>query len=156
VTAVPFAIRAVDWDDPRAASLRDAQQAEIRSLYGGDDTEPGVKPTAADVGVFLVAFDDDEAVGCGGLRPLDDEHGEIKRMYVRPGHRGRGVSTAILTALEHRARQLGWRRLVLETGTEQKAAIGFYTREGYAPIPLFGHYAGSPLSLCFAKELGAA
>ena len=142
----------VPWDDPDAAALREAQRVEVEGRYGGD-TEPGPKPTADDIAVFLVARRDGEAVGCGGLRAIDAAHGEVKRMYVAPEARGAGVSTAILAALEAEARRLGWSRLVLETGTAQPDAMRFYTREGFTPIPNDGHYADSADSRCYAKDL---
>ena len=145
------------FDSPDAERLREAQRTEIDGLYGGD-TEPGAKPTAASVPVFLVARDaDGTAVGCGGLRLLDDADvdggAEIKRMYVAPGSRGSGVAVALLQALEQEARDLGVSRLLLETGTEQHAAVRFYEREGYVPIEAFGQYVGEPTSLCFARTL---
>jgi putative acetyltransferase len=82
-----------------------------------------------------------------------DEEAEIKRMYVAPAFRGRGVSVTVLKALEGFGRARGWSRLVLETGTEQPDALRFYEREGYARIPNFGDYAGSALSVCVAKPL---
>ncbi len=151
-------IRSVPWDDPAGTALRTAQQAEISERYGVPDSEPGPKPTASDITLFLMAYDvaDDGSevpVGCGGLRTLDRSHGEIKRMYVIPERRGTGISTTILRALESEARGLGWERLVLETGEEQPDAVRFYEREGYSSIPLFGYYADSPLSLCYEKVL---
>jgi GNAT superfamily N-acetyltransferase len=157
-------IRAVPWDDPAGVRLRAAQRAEIAERYGTDDSEPGPAPTAEDIVVFLVAFDDDGApLGCGGLRVLSrgeaesdsEAEAEVKRMFVVPEARGTGVSTAILQALEGFGRERGWRRLLLETGTEQPDAVRFYTREGYTSVPGFGHYADSPLSLCFEKSLAA-
>ncbi|MEO5534497.1 MAG: GNAT family N-acetyltransferase [Pseudolysinimonas sp.] len=145
-------IREVTWDNPDSARLRAAQQAEISARYGGD-SEPGPKPSAADITVFFVAYDGETPVGCGGLRALDSRHGELKRMYVVPDHRGTGVSTAILRHLEADARTRGWERLVLETGEEQPDAVRFYEREGYTSIPLFGYYVGSPQSLCYEKRL---
>jgi len=155
---VSLVVRAVPWDDPRGEALRVAQQEEVSARYGIPDSEPGPKPTAADITVFLVAFelDDDgteHAVGCGGLRTLDPDHGEIKRMYVIPERRGTGVSGAILNALEGEARGRGWSRLVLETGDQQPDAMRFYEREGYTLIPNFGYYADSPLSVCYEKKL---
>lgn len=152
-------IHRVDWDDPDAVRLRAAQRRELDARYGSDDHEPGVIPSAGDVPVFLVARDTaGEAIVCGGLRPLDDPElgdavAEIKRMYAAPEARGTGSATALLQALEDEARSLGIRRLVLETGNGQPDAVRFYTREGYTAIPLYGHYVGSDLSLCFAKEL---
>jgi GNAT superfamily N-acetyltransferase len=121
-------VRAVGWDHPGGAALRDAQRAEVRDVYYPEleDSEPGPHPTADDILVFYVAFD---------------------------GDRGSGVSSLILTTLEDDARARGWNRLVLETGDTMLPAQRFYTRHGYTPIPLFGPYAGSDLSLCFAKQL---
>ena len=147
-------VRQVEWDDADGTALRVAQRAEIDERYGDPNSEPGPVPTAADITAFFVAYDDSgTAVGCGGLRAIDSEHGEIKRMYVAPGSRGSGASVAILNALEEHGRALGWTRLVLETGTEQPDAIRFYEREGYTRIPNFGYYAESALSLCYEKPL---
>jgi putative acetyltransferase len=140
------------WDDADATALRTAQRAEIDARYG-PGSEPGPAPTAADVAVFLVAHSGGEPVGCGALRPLDDGSAEIKRMYVIPGMRGSGVSTAVLEALENHAAERGWFTLKLETGPKQPEAIRFYERSGYVRIPNFGHYAGHEDSLCFAREL---
>jgi putative acetyltransferase len=146
-------VRAVAWDDPDGIALREAQQTEVSARYGVDDSEPGPKPSAADMTLFLVAYDGEEPVACGGLRALDASEGELKRMYVVPGRRGTGVSTVILQALEASARDLGWSRILLETGTEQPDAKRFYEREGYERIPNYGHYVDSVISRCYAKTL---
>lgn len=153
MTAGALDIRPVDWSHRDSSALRDAQQAEIAALYGVPDSEPGPTPSAADITAFFVAYRDREPVGCGGLRAVDAEHGEIKRMFVVPGHRGSGVSSALLRRLEQEARRRGWHRLVLETGTKQLAAVRFYEREGYASIPRFGYYVDSEWSLCYEKRL---
>ena len=154
-------IERVAWTHPDAERLRAAQRVELDARYGSDDHEPGVVPSADDVPVFLLARDPHgEAIACGGLRALDDDVlgegvAEIKRMYAAPQARGTGAATALLSALERAADELGLRRLVLETGTAQPDAVRFYEREGYAPIPRYGHYVQSDLSLCFAKALAA-
>jgi GNAT superfamily N-acetyltransferase len=84
---------------------------------------------------------------------MDSDTGEIKRMYVLPDARNRGVGRAIVAVLEAEARRLGVRRLVLETGERQPEAIALYSRAGFQQIPLFGEYIGSPLSVCMAKTL---
>jgi putative acetyltransferase len=145
-------LRAVAWDHTDSERMRSDQQAEIALRYGRLDSEPGPKPSAADMSIFFVAYDDTEPIGCGGLRTLDERHGEIKRMYVVPGRRGSGVASAILRHLEAEARSRGWERLVLETGDEQPDAVRFYEREGYTRIPNFGYYADSDLSLCYEKR----
>jgi GNAT superfamily N-acetyltransferase len=130
------------WDDPVVQQLVAAQRAELIERYAGDK-EPGVKPSAADVAVVLVATDDDGTpVGCGALRPLTPGSAEVKRMYVVPGARRRGVSKALLAGLEAQARDRGWMTLRLETGPEQPEAVGLYTGAGYHPISAFGHYVG--------------
>lgn len=147
-------VRQVAWDDPAAVSLRRSQRDELEVRYGTPDSEPGPAPTALDMTVFFVAFsDDDEPLGCGGLRELDATHGEIKRMFVSPSRRGTGTSTAILGALEQFGRARAWTRLVLETGAAQPDAMRFYEREGFIRIPPFGYYIGSTLSVCYGKEL---
>ena len=144
------------WDDPVVQQLAGDQQAEIIELYGGK-TEPGRPPSAADISVVLVARDDDGTpLGCGALRALDDGAAEVKRMYVVPTARRRGVSRAVLTGLEEAARSRGWTTLRLETGPLQTAAIGLYEASGYRPIAAFGGYAGDPRathSLFFERRL---
>jgi GNAT superfamily N-acetyltransferase len=148
-------IRAVDWDHPGGAALREAQRVEIRTVYYPEleDSEPGPTPSAADIAVFYVAFDGERPVATGALRTIDQHHGELKRMYVDPDYRGSGIATRMLRTLEADARARGWDRLVLETGDTMIPAQRFYAREGFTPIPLFGHYVGSDLSLCFEKKL---
>ncbi|MCW2508044.1 MAG: Acetyltransferase family protein [Modestobacter sp.] len=144
------------WDDPVVQQLTDAQQTELRARYDGD-SEPGVKPSAADVAVVLVARDDDGTpIGCGALRPLEAGAAELKRMYVVPAARGRGISRLLLTGLEAEACTRGWTTLRLETGPKQPEAVALYTGAGYRPIGAFGHYVrpGEDWSLYFERTLG--
>ena len=148
-------VEVADWDSPEGEALRAAQRVEIDGRYGAD-TEPGPKPSAADVSLFVLARDEDgRAVGCGALRHLGGDVAEVKRMFVAGGQRGRGVARAVLAFLEEQALARGWVVLRLETGPLQREAIGLYTSAGYAPIPLFGHYVGSAQSLCFERRLGS-
>ncbi|QGQ20853.1 GNAT family N-acetyltransferase [Cellulomonas sp. JZ18] len=146
----------VAWDDPDARALRDAQQAELRERYGEDDI--GHDMTGEEIAAMLVLRVDGEPVACGalrdGTRDLGPGTGELKRMYVRPGWRGRGLSRRVLDALEEAARGRGFRRLALETGVLQPEAIGLYLSAGYRPVPRWAEYADAPDSRCFAKELG--
>jgi len=146
-------VAAADWADTDGVALRTEQRDELTIRYEDPDSEPGPAPSAADITVFFIAYRDGQAVGCGGLRELDATHAEIKRMFVRPGHRGTGVSTAILARLEQEGRHRGYDRLVLETGVKQPDAMRFYEREGYVRIPPFGYYVDSPISVCYAKSL---
>jgi len=101
--------------------------------------------------IFIVAYQDGKPVGCGAVRPLDEECAEIKRMFVLPEHRGQGIARTILAELEKRASARGYRLLRLETGTRQPEAIALYTATGYREIPPYGEYEGNAFSVCFEK-----
>lgn len=152
-------LAAASWDDEQVQRLTTAQQAELRARYEGDN-EPGTPPSAADVSVVLVARDPaGTAVGCGALRALGDGAAEVKRVYVVPEARGRGVSKVLLAGLEDAARSRGWTVLRLETGPRQPEAIALYEGAGYRPIPAFGGYVDEPdagCSLYYERVLGPA
>jgi GNAT superfamily N-acetyltransferase len=143
-------------DSPAAAPLVRDLLAELHARYGQPDADPD-HLTAADlappVGAFMVARLDATPVGCGGLRRYADGVGELKRMYVAPPWRGRGIARAVLGRLEARAAELGYRRLLLETGLRQPEAMGLYASAGYEPIEPYGYYRSSPLSRCFGRSL---
>lgn len=145
-------VRVLPYDHADSTMLHSAQRAEIASVYGDEDSDPSEPTTADNVSVFVVAYSDGMPSGCGGLRAFGDEL-EVKRMYVTPAHRGSGVSTAVLAALELQARERGVQRLVLETGDRLPAAMRFYEREGFSRIENFGPYAGVESSVCYAKHL---
>lgn len=147
------------FDSPDAGALCAAQQAELLALYEGEaDIGPSrnapmfVPPR----GVFVVVRDDDgRAVACGGVTRFDDARGELKRMYVLPEARGRGLGRLLLDDLERGARELGFAALVLETGDRQEAALALYRSFGYVRIPCYPPYDSreGSLSLCFEKQL---
>jgi putative acetyltransferase len=150
-------IQVEDWDAADGVGLRAAQRAELDARYGSDDHEPGAAPTADSIGVFLVARDEHGvALGCGGLRLLDEASAEIKRMFVLPRVRGTGVSIGILRALEDHAERRGVRTLLLETGTLQPEAMRFYEREGYQRMDNFGPYRNQAQSVCYRRHLTPA
>jgi GNAT superfamily N-acetyltransferase len=112
---------------------------ELDDVYGG--FHQGVGPTATPEemsppgGAFVVVYADDKAVAGGGVKRLDDETAEIKRMYVMPEARSRGHARRLLYALEDAARELGYRRVRLDTGRLQPHARALYESEGYRSIP---------------------
>ncbi|MGW3893015.1 GNAT family N-acetyltransferase [Micromonospora chokoriensis] len=139
--------------DPEIAALVVAQQRELREADGGLDGQIFVPH---DDVRYLAVVVNGRAVACGGLQALDAETGEVKRMYVRPAYRGRGIARQLLAALEECAFRQGHSVVCLETGTYLPAAIGLYTSCGYDPIPVYGEYVDNPYSVCFAKRLPVA
>ncbi|MCU0345330.1 MAG: GNAT family N-acetyltransferase [Saprospiraceae bacterium] len=101
----------------------------------------------------VVALDGNTPIGCGAFKPFDESTVEVKRMYVLPEWRGKGVAPQVLNQLENWAAELGYGRCVLETGLRMPDAVAFYTKNGYARIENFGQYAGVENSVCFEKEL---
>ena len=107
----------------------------------------------AEAVAFFLIRDDGAPVGCGGIKLLGTEYGEIKRMYVRPECRGLGFAKLMLNHLADYARTHGVWTLRLETGIHQHAAIGLYERMGFEPIPAFGEYKDDPLSRFYEKRI---
>ncbi|MCU0382339.1 MAG: GNAT family N-acetyltransferase [Chitinophagaceae bacterium] len=101
----------------------------------------------------VLAFEGDQAMGCGAIKEFSAEAMEVKRMFVRPEGRQKGIASMVLGELERWAAEMSYARTVLETGTKQPEAIELYTRRGYARIPNYGQYAGVENSLCFEKIL---
>ena len=158
----PLTVAAIEWDDPRGESLRAAMDAEMGALYAerfASMPPESIAPMQqafsidpAEIVSSVVVLDGDLAVGHAALRPYGDQL-EVKRVFVRPEFRGRGVSKQLMRELEIIARSGGVRTLVLQTADLQIDAIRLYEGLGYVPIPSFRGYDVVPGSLCFAKEL---
>ncbi len=128
-----------EYNDAVGVVLRD-DRAALRNYLGG-------------AGAFWLAQDGDNSVGCIAFRPLPQigpEAGEVKRLYVRPAHRGSHVADALLDALESQARADGYRALYLDTHDGLQAALRFYTRRGYEPIT---RYNDNPQATIFMRHL---
>jgi len=105
---------------------------------------------------FFVARIDGVVTGCCGVKfyAYDGGFGEIKRMYVPPAWRGRGIAKQLLSHIEAHTRSHGYRTLRLETGIHQHEALALYEWFGFVRIPPFGEYTSDPLSICYEKKLG--
>jgi GNAT superfamily N-acetyltransferase len=156
------------YDGPVARALVQELLEDLNERYAEADAEDPETPEDDDYlaevtpalvrapkGAFLVAWLDGEPAGCGAVKPLDSDgsKGEIKRMYTLPSARRRGISRALLAALEDRAAELGYRYLQLETGLAQPEAMALYETHGWHRITPYGHYKHSPQSVCFAKAV---
>jgi GNAT superfamily N-acetyltransferase len=100
-----------------------------------------------------VAYEGKEPVACGAIKEFSLELMEVKRMFVHPAHRGKGIAQAVLSELERWAKKLNYTGCVLETGKRQPEAIRLYHKSGYAFIPNYGQYIGVENSVCMQKQL---
>jgi GNAT superfamily N-acetyltransferase len=160
-------LEAVAFLDPRAVALRDAMGVETSAIYA--DAENALPPEVReDIGRALaivpehfvdtvIAVDGTVDVGHAALRRIStgsiSDALEVKKVFVSSSHRGRGISRVIMEHLETVARARGIRRLVLQTGDLQHAAIALYESLGYTRIPAFGLYTLVPFEVCFEKTL---
>lgn len=101
----------------------------------------------------VVAYENEKPIGCGAMKEYDTNTMEVKRMFVSPGSRKKGIATKILIELENWASGLSYTKFILETGKRQPEAIGLYKLNGYRSIPNYDQYIGVDNSVCFEKEL---
>lgn len=154
MTSLPILLRRTRADAPDAAALLADYGAELVARgrpFSPLDPPLGEPPASwvevhemeAPVGTFLLAFADGSPVACGGLRTLAPGLGEVKRMYVVPAARRRGIARRLLSELEEVAAALGHARVRLDTNAVQPEAVGLYKTMGYREIP---DYNGNPFA----------
>ncbi|WP_369372074.1 GNAT family N-acetyltransferase [Promicromonospora sp. Populi] len=161
---------ATTWDDPRAAALREAMTSDLAPRYADlweqrarqlAAAGPGALsrvPTADEVLVTWIALDGIEPVATGSLRRLGGtaQHPEVihevKRMFVLPTHRRRGLAAGVLAAVERSAVDRGIEVLYLQTGIRQPEAVALYEREGWTRTAAYPPYPAET-SICFEKRL---
>ena len=156
-----WALRPEAYDTADASALRRDYYDEVASRYWQrpataaeiDEglTNDGVEQLAAPTGQFLVGRYEDKPAACGGVLLLDEERAELTRVFVRPPFRGSGGSGLLLRGLEDAARELGARRMVLNTRLDLIEARTLYTRHGYAEIPAYCE--GPYMDIWYGKKL---
>jgi GNAT superfamily N-acetyltransferase len=149
-------LRPLPYDDPLAQYLVEQVQQEYVRRYGGRDAAV-VDPAEflPPMGLFLVAEVDGVPAGCGAWRALPSGFAEIKRVYVEPGFRRRGIAQLVVAALEDGAAAAGHPEVVLNSGREQPEALTLYAQLGYRPVPGYGVYACAPGAVFLGKALTA-
>jgi GNAT superfamily N-acetyltransferase len=158
--AAPTIRKVIEFREGRIDSgdgqrLERAMAAEMCALYDGLDLNAHDMPKAGPAemnppsGAFLIGYEAEQAVCCGGIKNLGDRACEIKRMYVAPQARGRGLARTLLTALEDHARGLGYAVAKLDTGPKQQHAMRIYRSAGYREVPNFN---GNPVATFFAEK----
>ena len=140
-------------DAPDFISLVSQLDKELAIRDGEDHAFYAQFNGLENINYVLVAYENDEAIGCGAIKEYDNETMEIKRMFVPLKGRRKGVASGILNGLEKWAADLGYRKCILETGIKQHEAIALYEKQGYKRIPNYGQYENVKESLCFVKSL---
>lgn len=123
--------------------ITDGDEHEFYNQYNNIDV---IKHT-------VVAYLNNQPVGCGALKPFDIESIEIKRMFTQSEARGNGIATKILQELEAWAKELNYKSCILETGIRQTEAIALYKKNSYQLMPNYGQYINVVNSLCYKKHL---
>jgi GNAT superfamily N-acetyltransferase len=147
-----FRFERSDPEQPPASELLAEMREELNDVYETFSRldNPALDPAELrrPHGTYLVGFDADVVIAGGGIRRLTGDVAEIKRMFVRPAARSRGVARALLTALEEEARQLGYSATRLDTGPKQAHGLALYRSAGYVDVPA---YNDNPFA-CFWGE----
>ena len=154
---MPAFITAEHPDTPDALLLINELQTHLESFYPPESRHGfSVERLIAEAVAFFVLRADGRPAGCGGIKLVGREYGELKRMFVRPEFRGAGFGEMLVEHLAAHALAHGVTLLRLETGIHQQAAIRLYERLGFRRIPPFGPYTNDPVSLCYEKRLSRA
>jgi putative acetyltransferase len=125
-----------------ALRLKDGEDHEFYAQYNKLDK----------INHAVVYYQDDVAIGCGAFKEFDSNSVEIKRMYVHPIFRGKGIASIILKELELWASELNYTNYVLETGKNNPEAIALYLKSGYEIFPNYGQYENMEASVCLKKN----
>lgn len=107
----------------------------------------------ANIRHVVVCYIDQNPIGCGAFKAYDQNKVEIKRMFVKPEYRGKGIGLKILKELELWAAELNYSGSILETGKKRLEAISLYQKAGYTIIKNFGQYENVENSVCMAKDI---
>lgn len=151
---MPVDIRLESYNSEVVQRLIQSMADDLAKFYG-PASYPPQDPTlwAPPRGAVLAAYLEGEPVACGAIIAFDAQTAEVKRMFTRPEYRRQGIAAAILATLEGTARQLGYRRLVLETGVPQTAAQAFYERRGFSRLECWPPHDMDPTSLCYGRDV---
>jgi len=142
-----------DGNDPGFIALVQQLNVELGQRNGTQDAFYAQFNGITELKYVMVAYKGCEPVGCGAIKELSASAMEVKRMFVPPANRGKGIANQVLLELEQWAYELGFPQCVLETGVVNIEAIALYKKNGYELIPNYGQYVGIDESVCFMKLL---
>ncbi len=140
-------------DNPDFQKLVVALDAYLRILDGDDHLFYAQLNKTDSIKHVIVVYQNGEPIGCGAIRHYSEDTVEVKRMYVLENQRGKGIASTILNELENWAKELSYKKCILETGKKQVEAIKLYHKAGYIVIENYGQYKNMESSVCFEKIL---
>jgi putative acetyltransferase len=149
----PIELRRTNSSHPDFRQLITLLDKELKERYGELQSVYDQYNHIINIDTVIIAYHDNAPAGCGCFKQMDDASVEIKRMFVKPANRGRGMASSILTGLELWAKENGFSYTLLETGNKQHEAIALYQKAGYIIIPNYGQYSGMESSICMRKAL---
>lgn len=147
-------IKRTNSEDPAFQMLVRELDKDLAIRNGEDDAFFAQFNKIAALRHVVVAYDESGPVGCGAVKEYEPGVMEVKRMYVPPQRRGKGIAASVLKELELWSAELGYRTCILETGLKMPEAIALYTKSNYQRIKNYGQYAEVEDSVCFEKRLG--
>jgi putative acetyltransferase len=142
-----------DSDNKDFQKLVQELDADLRIRDGEDHSFFAQFNKIDSIRYAVVAYSNETPVGCGAIKQYADDTMEVKRMYVPPECRGSGIASVVLKELESWAKELNYKKCILETGEKQPEAIALYHKNQYSIIPNYGQYTDVPTSVCFEKLL---
>ena len=148
-----ISIKRTDSNDADFLKLVEELDKDLWSRYGEEQLYYRQFNKIENLPTVIVVYSGDQAVGCGCFKYFDNDTVELKRMFVEPSHRSKGIGSTIIRELEQWANELGHRYMVLETAIGQPEAIYLYHKSGFSDIPRYGQYAEKEQSICMKKQL---
>ncbi len=145
-----FIKKFTDGLDPDFAILSDEVEQEFYELYGEEQKKYTVYNGLAGIHDAILLYSKDVPFACAGFKVFEGNTVELKRVYVNKEYRGHGYSTYIVKQLLDRAKEKGYKRMILETGYKQKAAIALYKKLGFQIMENYGQYSGDSNSICMS------
>jgi len=146
-------LKRTNSDDPDFISLVALLDKDLAIRDGEDHSFYNQFNKIDKIKHVVVFYENDIAVGCGAFREKESDSVEIKRMYVHPDHRKKGIASQVLAELERWAAEIKYPYTVLETGKKQPEAIALYQKSGYSIIPNYPPYENMDNSVCMKKTL---
>ncbi|ATL47761.1 GNAT family N-acetyltransferase [Chitinophaga caeni] len=148
-----FTISRTNGQNPEFITLAKQLNAKLAEVNGEDHDFFMQYNQLDELKYVILVHKEAKAVGCGAIKAFDAKSMEIKRMFVLPGERRKGIAQLVLQGLETWAKELGMERCVLETSIDLIPAVKLYRGSGYATIPNYGQYVGIETSICMEKLL---